>query len=788
MEQSSSTSPHNTEALEKKRLEIRRRLRSDFPYYAPRCLKIRTKDRRVAAFNLNAAQLHMHRAAEDQKRRTGRVRKIVLKGRQQGCCLGPDTLVLMADLTWRPIYEVAPGDEVVACDENIPGGRGCDRKMRTATVEVVAAHRKPAYRIRFDDGREVVSTGDHRWLTRQPSQSQTKWRTLDDPSKGRIAAGTLVRWITKPWGPQTYEDGWFGGLLDGEGSMASPREVGCSVRFSQLPGAVLDRGREYLESRGYRFSEGTDASHSRRSKFGGRAVGHIEVSRMDDLFRLIGQSRPSRFIDRRWWEGKSLPGKASGVGWATVVSIEPIGEAVVYDLQTSTKTFIADGFVSHNSTYIGGRFYHVTSQNKGGRAFILTHKQEATDNLFEMTERFHKLSPEEVRPVTGKSNAKELTFPFLDSGYKVGTAGSKGVGRSETVQFFHWSEVAFCEGADEHLSGILQAVPDMPGTEIWLESTSDGMGNTFYLECVKAIKGKSEFEFIFIPWFWQDEYRKAAPPDFVPDKDEGLLIDQHGLDHEQLTWRRSKIAELNGLARFKKEYPSSPEEAFEVAGANVLIGSHLTRAAIVREVRQVEVPITWGVDCARFGEDDNTLAKRRGNKLLEPVKVLLEGLEKGTANTDTMAVARAVLNEYRRTPPSKRPTTICVDTIGVGAGVADRCREDGLPVMDVNVSEKPSSKAKFHKLRDELWWDVREWFEDMRTNMPDDEALILELSSVTYDETSAGRIKIESKKEMKKRLGFSPDRAEAFLLTFAASDLPTQARAVEPPSYESEVG
>lgn len=435
------------------------------------------------------------------------------------------------------------------------------------------------------------------------------------------------------------------------------------------------------------------------------------------------------------------------------------------------------------STYIGGRFYHRVTHYRGHKAFILTHKQDTTEELFAMTDRFHTLCPGDLKPITGRSNAKELTFPGLDSGYRVGTAGSKGIGRGLTLQLFHGSEVALWENAEDHLSGALQAVPDLPGTEVWLESTSQGMGNVFYLKCVEAMKGRGEFEFVFIPWFWQPEYRKPAGDVFIPDKDEQILIDQFGLDFDQLAWRRAKIAEL-GLSKFKQEYPCTPEEAFEVSGVNVLIGSHLVRAAIGREVRPVEAPVIWGVDCARYGDDDNTLAKRRGNTLLEPIKVLLEGI----ANTDTMAVARAVLNEYRRTPPSKRPSIICVDVIGIGAGVADRCREDGLPVMDVNVSERPSSKEKFDKLRDELWWDMREWFEDRRTTMPEDEALVLEVASVTYGETAAGRIKIEPKKEMKKRLTFSPDRAEAFLLTFAASDLPERQRGYEPPAEYFEVG
>jgi hypothetical protein len=58
-----------------------------------------------------------------------------------------------------------------------------------------------------------------------------------------------------------------------------------------------------------------------------------------------------------------------------------------------------------------------------------------------------------------------LTFDRLDSGYRVGTAGTRGIGRSSTLQLFHGSEVAFWPFAETHLAGILQAVADRPGTE-----------------------------------------------------------------------------------------------------------------------------------------------------------------------------------------------------------------------------------------------------------------------------------------------------------------------------------
>lgn len=435
------------------------------------------------------------------------------------------------------------------------------------------------------------------------------------------------------------------------------------------------------------------------------------------------------------------------------------------------------------STFIGGRFYHAVSHRKGMRAFILTHMAEATDNLFKMTARYHENCPQELRPATGKSNAKELTFTRLDSGYKVATAHTEGIGRSDTIQLFHWSEVALSEGAEEHLAGALQAVPNLPGTEIWLESTSQGIGNVFHRECMKAIKKRGDFEFVFIPWFWQTEYRRPVEGHFDLDQVERDLVEQFGLDNEQLAWRRAKVIEI-GPQKFKQEYPNTVEEAFEISGPRVLIGTKALRSAIDRDVQQVTGPIIWGVDCS-LGGDRSTVAKRRTNKLLEPVKTLLEG----ETSYDTFAVARAVLREYRDTPPAKRPSTICVDSIGIGAGVSAQMRQDHLPVMDVNVSERTSSKARFMRLRDELWWTVREWFEDLGVSMPEDEGLVVELAGIVFDDSSAaGRIKIESKKDMITRLGHSPDLAEAFMLTFAASDLPDKGRSYEPPNYEGEVG
>jgi hypothetical protein len=216
------------------------------------------------------------------------------------------------------------------------------------------------------------------------------------------------------------------------------------------------------------------------------------------------------------------------------------------------------------STYTEGRYYWKVTHRRGVRAFILTHEDAATQNLFEMASRYHTNCPHIVRPETGTSNAKELTFGKLDSGYKLGTAGTKAVGRSSTVQYFHGSEIAFWPHADSHFSGIMQAIPHAPGTEVILESTANGAGGKFYEMWQDAEKGKGEFIAIFMPWFWQSEY-SVDPKEFTFTDKERTLAKLYSLSESQLAWRQLKIQEL-GEDLFHQEYPCTAQEAFLVSG------------------------------------------------------------------------------------------------------------------------------------------------------------------------------------------------------------------------------
>src|SRR5690606_4193267 len=147
-----------------------------------------------------------------------------------------------------------------------------------------------------------------------------------------------------------------------------------------------------------------------------------------------------------------------------------------------------------------------------------------------MVERYHNNLHPLLKPATSSDSAKELAFSHNGSGYKVSTAGSKGTGRGSTVHYFHGSEVAFWPNAEKHAAGVLQAVPQGNATEVILESTANGVGGYFHTQWRKAEKGESDFIAIFVPWFWQSEYRTRCPDDFEFSESEQHYAEVYQLD------------------------------------------------------------------------------------------------------------------------------------------------------------------------------------------------------------------------------------------------------------------
>lgn len=148
-----------------------------------------------------------------------------------------------------------------------------------------------------------------------------------------------------------------------------------------------------------------------------------------------------------------------------------------------------------------------------------------------------------------------------------------------------------------------------------------------------------------------------------------------------------------------------------------------------------------------------------------------------------MTLAGIVLMEYREA--EHKPDVIVVDVIGVGAGVLDRLVDLNLPAIGCNVAESAAVSERFLRLRDELWFGARDWLARMDCKLADDQELIAELTNVKYSVTPSGKLKVESKDDLRRRGVQSPDLGDSFIMTFAASDLrATHFAAYMPESFE----
>ena len=199
---------------------------------------------------------------------------------------------------------------------------------------------------------------------------------------------------------------------------------------------------------------------------------------------------------------------------------------------------------------------------------------------------------------------------------------------------------------------------------------------------------------------------------------------------------------------------------FPMADDDTIIPFHLADSAIRRDIEIPEdtKPI-WGLDVARFGADKTALCKRYGNVVTEITS--WQGL-------DLMQTVGRVMAEYEGLAPSMRPSEILVDSIGVGGGVVDRLRELGAPVRGINVGEAPAMGKTYMNLRAELWFKTKGWLEDRSCKLPNDDQLLAELTSIRYGFTPGGKMKAESKDDMRKRGLKSPDLADALCLTMAS--------------------
>lgn len=410
------------------------------------------------------------------------------------------------------------------------------------------------------------------------------------------------------------------------------------------------------------------------------------------------------------------------------------------------------------STYVSARFYHKTTTNFGKRTLIVAHQQKSTNNLFDMVKRFHRHNPLPVS--TAASNAIELVFDKLDSKFALATAGTEDVARGMTAQLAHLSEFGFWTNGQKHMAGLGNTVPDSDGSEIIIESTANGLGNAFHQMWSSAEAGIGEYIAIFLPWFLEPSYRAPVREGFQLSGEDIEYQAAYGLDMEQMQWRANKIATYGeGFTHlWAQEYPATSAEAFQSSTTNPLISPVNVMAAVNSKYSDQNAPLVIGCDPAGDGVNDadrTAIAFRRGR-----VCFRLEY----HSGLDTMQIAGKLAEYYRE----MNPDGVFVDKGGLGAGVYDRLIELGFPVIGVNNATRATDSERFENKRAEIWWTMKDWFADQPCRIPNNAALISDLTAPQPKVSSNGRKLLEKKEDMAKRQVRSPDGADALSLTFAA--------------------
>lgn len=243
-------------------------------------------------------------------------------------CTDPSTPILMADLSWKPAYEVVRGDKIAAIDEHVPSSRGW-RKLRAAEVTRSVYFEGAGALVNTSKGKITVSD-DHMFLARAGREmAQFQWVPAS-----RLRPGMVIKHIGQPW--ENRSDSWLAGIVDGKGSL-STRTKNARVTIGQNEGPVLARIAHELNQLGVTYQI------SRRNK-----CRVVTVAAVNDVLRLLGALRPTRMIGRA---GELLNGRFAPSGAnrdAVVESVLFLNNTPLVGLTTTTGTLITDGYVSHN--------------------------------------------------------------------------------------------------------------------------------------------------------------------------------------------------------------------------------------------------------------------------------------------------------------------------------------------------------------------------------------------------------------------------------------------------------
>ena len=243
----------------------------------------------------------------------------------------------------------------------------------------------------------------------------------------------------------------------------------------------------------------------------------------------------------------------------------------------------------------------------------------------------------------------------------------------------------------------------------------------------------------------------AAHPD-----DRTLVVKVNYYDNphcpEEMKYLAEKCKQEN-IDDFEHIWLGAPQNQ----GDTKLIAAKDVRKAQENKIMSSTSPLIIGVDIARYGDDKTVLCFRRGRycyKLME------------YSHIDTVELANILTAKIKEDAPAR----IFLDMGNTGAGVYDILKDRGFAktVRGINFGGKAINTDRYYNKRAEMWANANEWLKsEQPVQLVNDDELLDDLCSVNKFYDSSGRLQLESKDKVKERIGRSPDKADAFVLTFA---------------------
>jgi hypothetical protein len=256
-------------------------------------------------------------------------------------CVSSDTMILCADLIWRPAADLLPGDELIAFDEESPDRRG--RRFRKSVVTANSLERDVLMRVVTPLG-SVRCNYQHPWLTKRKAghKDYDRWRWINTED---LLPGDEIMHAVDVWDmDRSWEAGWLAGMYDGEGCLShhangTTSQLSMAQRESETSEYMIKLLSERVASGNAYRVEGAENR---------QPMWHFVVSAHADVMKMLGSVRPPRLLtnSERVWEGKPLGGKHRTT---VVAAVESAGTGMIARLSTSTHTYIAAGFAMHNS-------------------------------------------------------------------------------------------------------------------------------------------------------------------------------------------------------------------------------------------------------------------------------------------------------------------------------------------------------------------------------------------------------------------------------------------------------